>query len=124
MLALGESDEAELNLDRRQPDHWYPTVHLLEVWAPLANFPDGCSPAERGKLIATICDQDSVSAHIEAHWTVKMPHGHAASENSEQCAAEFVPPLLPLSVRWLSALARQSGLIECDAIDPPNFVTL
>ena len=104
MLALGESDEAELDVDRRQMNHWYPTVQFLEVWAPLASFPDGYSPAERGKLIAAICDEDSVAAHIEAHWTVKI--------------------LLPLSMRWLSALARQSGLIECDAIDPPNFVTL
>ena len=116
-MALGEHDEATVGManDCRQRDHWFATEAFLEAWAALANFPDAFSPAERGTLISGISDEERVAAHIEAHWCI-WPEGEDSfaekpSPTTGGCTAEILPPLLPLCVRWLGALARQGGLL-------------
>ena len=123
-MALGEHDEATvvMGADCRQFDHWFATEAFLEAWAALANFPDAFSPAERGTLISGISDEERVAAHIEAHWCI-WPEGEDSFAEKPSpttwngpsigngCTAEILPPLLPLCVRWLSALARQGGLL-------------
>ncbi len=119
-MALGEHDEATVGMsgDCRQLDHWFAAEAFLEAWAALANFPAAFSPAERGTLISGISDEKRVAAHIEAHWCIWSPDEDNFAEKpaptmwERYSTQEFLPPLLPLCVRWLSALARQGGHIE------------
>ena len=122
-MALGEYDEAldQMSGDCRQLDHWFATEAFLEAWAALANFPDAFIPAERGTLISGISDKERVAAHIEAHWCIwsqdednfaEKPAPTTWNGCTQDMAQELLPPLLPLCVRWLSALARQGGLVE------------